>query len=139
MTVQIPELVIFEGEKTETLSFPSLPKNHPSIIKLNDIDIRKNIREVDSFIGSSACWRNYIGTWEIKDKQLYLVDLEGCYQIIDNNPIFANWMSGLMRVPRGKLLYCDRSGVKVYEQEIHLRIDQGKIVESTIIDANSSQ
>ena len=132
MTAQVDEILIFDGNKTSITFHPPLPDSHPGIIKVNNQDIRNN----NSVISSTACWRGYIGTWEIQNDRLYLIDIVGCYQMTDNNPIFADWVSGLMRVPQGKLVYCDRSGAKVYEQEIHLRIEQGKVIESTLIDAN---
>lgn len=132
MTAQVDENLIFDGNKTSIAFHPPLPSSHPGIIKVDN----RNSKNVAPIIGSTACCRGYIGTWEIRNDQLYLIDIVGCYQMIDNNPIFADWVSGLMRVPQGKLVYCDRSGAKVYEQEIHLRIEQGMVIESTLIDAN---
>lgn len=132
MTAQVDEILIFDGNRTSIVFHPPLPSSHPGIIKVDNRDSKN----VDPVIGSSACWRGYIGTWEIQNDRLYLIDIVGCYQMIDNNPIFADWVSGLMRVRQGKLVYCDRSGAKIYEQEIHLRIEQGQVIESTLIDAN---
>lgn len=132
MTAQVDEILIFNGKKTPISFHPPLPNSHPSVLKVDQQDVKK----INPVIGSTACWRGYIGTWEIQNDQLYLVDIAGCYQMIDSNPIFADWVSGLIRVPQGKLVYSERSGAKIYEQEIYLRIEQGKVIESTIIDAN---
>ncbi|MBD2155207.1 hypothetical protein [Leptolyngbya sp. FACHB-16] len=133
MTAQVDEILIFNGNKTLIAFHPPLPSSHPGIMKVEDSKI------ADSVIGSTACWRGYIGTWEIQNDRLYLVSIVGCYQMVNDAPIFAHWVSGLICVPQGKLVYCDRSGAKVYEQEIHLRIEQGKVMKSTIIDSNCSQ
>jgi hypothetical protein len=132
MTAQVDEILIFDENRTSITFHPPLPNSHPGIMKVDEKDIKGDI----SVIGSTACWRGYIGTWEIKNEKLYLINILGYYQMIDNHPIFADWVSGLIRVPQGKLMYCDRSGHKVYEQEVHLRIEQGKVIESTLIDAN---
>jgi hypothetical protein len=125
-------LTLFNSNRTSIAFHPPLPSSHPGIIEVENRDSKN----VDPIIGSTACWRGYIGTWEIQNEKLYLIDIAGCYQMTDSNPIFADWVSGLIRVPQGKLVYCDRSGAKVYEQEIHLRIEQGKVIESTLIDTN---
>jgi hypothetical protein len=135
MTAQVDEVLIFNGKKTSIAFHPPLPNSHPSILKVDQSDVKK----IDPVIGSSACWRGYIGTWEIQNDRLYLVGIVGCYQMMDNKPIFADWVNGLIRIPQGKLVYCDRSGAKIYEQEIHLRIEQGKVIQSTIIDSHYSQ
>ena len=135
MTAQVDEILIFNGKKTSISFHPPLPNSHPSILKVDQPDVKK----IDPVIGSSVCWRGYISTWKIQNEKLYLVDIVGCYQMIDSNPIFADWVSGLIRAPQGKLVYFDRSGAKVYEQEIHLKIEQGKVIKSTIIDSNYSQ
>ncbi|NES96688.1 MAG: hypothetical protein F6K32_15910 [Desertifilum sp. SIO1I2] len=132
MTAQVDEILIFDSNKISISFHPPLPSSHLGIIKVDN----RNSKNVDPVIGSTACWRGYIGTWEIQSDRLYLVDIAGCYQMIDSNPVFADWVSGLIRVPQGKLVYCDRSGAKIHEQEIHLRVEQGKVIESTLIDAN---
>lgn len=138
MTAQADEILIFDGKETLISSWPPLPRQHPGIIQRKE-EIDQNIQNLAPIIGSTACWRGYIGTWKIQDEQLYLINLVGCYEMVDTHPIFADWVSGLIRVPQGKLLYGDRSGTKVYAQEIHLRIEQGKVIESTLIDSSSSQ
>ena len=135
MTAQVDEILIFDGNKTSISFHPPLPRSHPGIMKVDN----RGSKIAGAVIGSTACWRGYIGTWEIQNDRLYLVNIVGCYQMVDDAPIFADWVSGLICVPQGKLVYCDRSGVKVYEQEIHLQIEQGTVIESTIIDSNYSQ
>lgn len=134
MTAQVGETLIFEGEEISIAVSPLLPKHHLGIIQLEN----KDIEDRNSLIGSTACQRGYIGTWEIKNGQFYLVNLVGRYKMISNGPILADWFSGVIRVPQGKLVYCDRAGSKVYEQEIHLKIAQGKVVETTIVDTAST-
>ena len=127
MTAQIHERLIFNGEETSMIFCPPLPERHPRIIKLDEDDVEGRF--------STACRRKYIGTWEIKDNQFYLVDITGSYQVSDKNPIFADWFSGVIRIPKGDFLeYIHIGFASVYEQEIHVKIENGKVIKSNIID-----
>lgn len=80
----------------------------------------KMLKKKPKFIfPSSACWRGYYGTWEIKDDKLYLIAFEGYTSnlserkywevgmdfIFPNQKIvFAEWFSGEIRVPLGDML-----------------------------------
>ncbi len=68
-------------------SYPPIPENHPKI--------KKSENGLNVF--STACWRGYIGTWEITKNRLFLVKIEGIYEIIGNEPIFADWFSGILK------------------------------------------
>lgn len=72
-TAQIPDLIIYNGD---TLSLYSCPLNsYPNQDLINP----------QGLFGSSgcfytACWRNYIATWEIIDNELYLCEIRNaCY------------------------------------------------------------
>ena len=129
MTAQAHETLIFEGRKTSMAFCPPLPQRHPRIIELTSEEIE------DGITSSTACWRGYIGTWEIKDGQFYLVNLIGRYKLIGKEPIPADWFSGVIRIPKGKVLHYVHMGFgSVYEQEIHVKIEKGKVVKSRVID-----
>ncbi len=84
---------------------------------------------------TTACWRGYIGTWEIKDGRFYLVNITGRYKIIGNDPIPADWFTGVIQIPQGEVLHYVHMGFgSVYEQEIHVKIEKGKVVKSRVID-----
>lgn len=134
MTAQIPEKLIFEGEKVSMSFCPPLPKSHHRVIELDDLE-----RMDSDLISSTACWRRYIGTWEIKNGYFYLVHLQGQYKMINTEPIFADWFSGEIEIPQGKLLeYVHREFGSVYEQEIHVVIKSGKVIRSYLIDHTKS-
>lgn len=72
-TAQIPDLIIYKGD---TLSLFSCPLNsYPDQALLNP----------ESLFGGkgcfyTACWRNYIATWEIINNELFLVEIRNaCY------------------------------------------------------------
>lgn len=136
MTAQVGETLILDGEKTSMAFCPPLPEQHPSIIELEDEDVEND----NPLIGSTACWRGYIGTWEIKNGQFYLTGITGRYKMTDKNPILADWFSGVIRVPKGELLHYVHMGFgSIYEQEIHLKIEKGKVTQSKVIDNRNKE
>ncbi len=95
----------------------------------------------------TALWRGYIGSWEIKDRRLYLVGLEGVLEdgtdvalgtLFPDFPerVFAHWYSGTIRIPQGKQLqYVHMGYSSTFERDLFLEVDQG-IVTSTRIRHN---
>ncbi len=47
---------------------------------------------------STACYRNYVATWEIIDDKLYLVKFHGVYRLGDDEPDFVDWYSGTIKI-----------------------------------------
>ena len=127
MTAQIHEIVIYEGEQMALASDPGIPEDHPKIVL--DTEFNQDSTEgltmvinpapgvaattvagqtkdpkYPSILNSTACWRQYIGTWEIKDGKLYLVDIIGKYKKIGDEPIFADWFTGRLKIPMGEIV-----------------------------------
>lgn len=110
---------------------PPLPEDHP---RLKLLDSEK-VEESDFIVFSTACWRNYIGTWEIKDGKFYLKGIRGIYRMIGDEPILADWYSGVLRIPKGKLLkYIHMGFASVYEQELLIKIKNGIVVDKRLIN-----
>lgn len=127
MTAQVHEKLQYNGEESSMAFCPPLPENHPRIIQLEDDEIERT----DSIIFSTACWRQYIGEWEIKDGKFYLVNILGRYKMVGNTPIFADWFSGVIVIPRGKMLrYVHMGFASVFEEEIHVEIKQGIVIKT---------
>ena len=125
MTAQGHEGLILDGEKTSMAFCPPLPEKHSRIIKAG----RPRIQAM------SACWRGYVGTWEVKEGRFYLVGLQGGYQLAGSEPLFAEWFSGVLRVPRGKILQYVHMGFgSVYEEEVHIKIEKGMVIKSHVVD-----
>ncbi len=133
MTAQMPEVLILDGEEVSITCCPRVPKKHPRIV---EIDITNpDERRGPGILYSTACWRRYQGTWEIKDGLFFLVGLRGRFRLLGEEPLLADWFSGTLRIPRGKrLLYVHMGFGSVYEQEIHIKIRKGKVGKSRTID-----
>ena len=134
MTAQIPEILIQDGEKTAMTFVPPLPDGHPRIVEAY-LESRPGDDISASILYSTACWRRYQGTWEIKDGRFYLTGLRGQFQLLEDEPLLADWFSGVIRVSRGKMLHYVHMGFgSVYEQELHIKIENGMVVKSREID-----
>lgn len=131
MTAQIPEVLMFNGEKHSLCSRP-----------LDDYFSLVGVSSPFDARYSTALWRSYIGTWEIIEDRLYLISLkgwraghEGNYGISLVFPghaerVFAHWYSGIFRIPHGRLLEYQHIGfASVYESDIFLRFESGQLVE----------
>jgi hypothetical protein len=100
--------------------------------------------------GCTALWRNYLGTWEIKDKKLYLTKLEinACSQEhkkalpLDklfpgrSQPILADWFSGSLILPQGKMTQYVHMGYESrYERYLVIDITNGQVTkQETLTD-----
>ena len=131
MTAQVHENLILDGKETSMAFCPPLPENDSRIILLKDDEIE----DYGGIIFSTACWRAYIGTWEIKNDKFYLVNLEGRYKLNSESAILADWFTGTLRIPQGEMLHYVHMGYgSVFEQELHIKIENGKVTKSKTID-----
>ena len=93
---------------------------------------------------STACWRGYYGTWEIRDRKLFLTNIEA---YLDYNNIvgveyffslkkfvLANWFTGTLNIKTRKIPYpfSVMESMK-FLRELHVDIETGIIVGETAI------
>jgi hypothetical protein len=131
MTAQIHELLLLDGEWTSMASEPSLPQHHPRVVVASE----EAQKAASRIIFSTACWRQYRGTWEIRDGRLSLIALEGCYELKGEEPLPADWFSGMLNVPRGKMLeYVHMGYLTVFEEELHISVLRGAVTGRQVID-----
>jgi len=120
MTTQVKERIIIDGEKYPLLNALSLPED----------DTKIKQKEGPTYTRSS-CWRGYVGTWEIKDDKLYLIDFSsGMYDVFANLPILADWISGTAKVATGEVKANSSWDIETYETEIHLTFENGLVVKT---------
>ena len=120
MTTQVKERIIIDREKYPLLNALSLPEDETKIKqKEGPISTR------------SSCWRGYVGTWEIKDDKLYLIDFSsGKYDVLVNLPILADWISGTAKVATGEVKASSSWDIETYETETHLTFENGLVVKT---------
>lgn len=130
MTAQVHEHVIIDGEAATMSTCPPLPPGHPRILVAEPADLSARKEGVPPVVFSTACWRRYVGTWELKEGRLYLVGLQGLCEMVGDEPIPADWVSGWIIVPRGEVLeYVHMGFESVYEEELQVRFEAGVEVE----------
>jgi hypothetical protein len=135
MTAQIHELLLLNGEWTSMAFVPPLPEGHPRIGAASE----EKQRAASPIIFSTACWRQYRGTWEIKDGRLSLIAIEGRFELTGEGPLFADWFSGVLRIPRGEMIaYVHMGFGSVFEEELHIVVERG-VVQSTRVLDNRNQ
>jgi hypothetical protein len=132
VTAQIHERLILDGEETTMACCPPIPR-HPRILPGDPHAHRTD--DGYGVLRSTACWRRYLGTWEIKEGRFYLVALRGIVTLSEGEPILADWFSGSIVVPRGELIeYVHMGFASTYERDLHIEIDRGVVVKSWIVD-----
>ena len=130
MTAQVYEKIRYQGRRLRLATCPHFPEDHPRINEVSEKDIMKlAMDDRTGIIFSTACWREYIGSWSIRRGKLYLIKLEGRFQIEGKGAIFADWFTGELHIPQGKMLEYIHSGFNaVYEEEIILTFALGVMI-----------
>lgn len=137
-TAQIPERIVFEG--TEGFLFTNPLETW----------FGKDNPRPEFASPHTACWRGYVASWEIKEDTLYLTDVKAWmrdeqgkaapvgFETIfpgKSKPLKAGWFTGTLRIPRGNPIQYVHMGYQtVYEYEVFLRIEAGKVVDRQMVD-----
>ena len=124
MTAQFHEGLVLDGKELSLACEPTIPK-HPRIM---EVAIEEAIAS-KPFLFSTACWRNYIGSWKIEDRRLYLMGIIGIYELVGDEPLFVEWFSGTLRVPIGNMSeYVHMGYASKYERELLIDVKNGVVV-----------
>lgn len=128
MTDQIWETLKYEGEEFGMYSLP-----------LADY-LQARGESLKSHSQDTACYRGYVGTWEIEDDRLFLVNLSvetetgesvsylGTLFPGSSERVFADWFTDAIKVPQGKKLgYTHPGYVSVYERDLFIEFDRGVV------------
>jgi hypothetical protein len=131
-TTQFPDILYIDGQKHSLFSNPLEQYYGPS-------NPRPKFRAPNT-----ATWRGYIATWEIDRGVLYLkairawtqqgeVGLEGLFPG-PKGRVVATWFTGKLRVPQGKVLKPGVGYRSVYEKDLMITVEKGRVVRQEIID-----
>ncbi len=129
-TAQFPDKIVYKGNQYDLLSNPM------------ESYFKKNPDKRPHGAMCSALWRGYVATFEIKDKDLVLTDI----QIMDasenditfksvkdtfltkGEPLKLDWFSGILVIPSGNLVnYVHMGYGSTYSGYILLEIKNGKL------------
>ncbi len=133
MTAQMLERLIYQGE-THGMAC------EPLQVYLDQTGIEINTETI-----CTALWRGYVGTWEVLDDRLYLVSLAP-FDEVDTSvslecvfpgwgpKVFAQWFSGEIRVPLGKMTnYVHGGFASTWEQDLFLHFEHGVLLRTRCI------
>jgi len=135
-TGQEPDILIWKGDTLTLFSNPL--ESNP------DIDtLRHKLYGEKEGNWSTACYRLYIGEWEIIEDELYLTNLYSCDYShsgmkadlkklfgdgFKNGRVKATWLTGELVIPMGKLIHYVHFGYSsFYEHEIVLTFQNGRL------------
>jgi hypothetical protein len=135
MTAQVHEKIRYQGKRMRLASCPHFPEDHPRIVEASEDEILELAKsDKTGIIFSTACWREYIGSWSIRRGKLYLTKLKGRFRLEGEDAIFADWFTGALHIPQGEVLdYIHMGFDSVYEQEIILKIEQGVVINTETV------
>ena len=128
MTAQAHEFLFINGKRNSMCSCP--------------LDFYLKFSKISRKIVCSrtSLWRGYVGTWEIIDNRLYLIDILGAFSdgssinldaIFPGYPdrVFAHWYSGLLRIPQGEIIRYEHMGFgSIYESDLFMSIEKGVVI-----------
>lgn len=129
MTAQTPERLRLDGEMTSLCTNP-----------LSQYFDRVEITSPFDGERSTSLWRGYVGTWEIVQDYLYLIDLNGYLRDSDApvtletlfpgfpERVWAHWYTGELRIPQGGLLEYHHMGYSSrHERDLFISVRHGRV------------
>jgi hypothetical protein len=147
-TAQFPDILVYKGD---TLSLFANPLEQ---LFKDDSIAPKFFRDKEG-CNSTACWRGYQANWELINNELYLTGIYSCCYYKDsikadlkalfeekyhNGKVKADWFTGTIIVPKGKLTYYVHMGYEsLYEKELALKIKNGILIGTKIYDNSKSK
>jgi len=130
----MPDVLILDGEKHDMASLP----------------LQQYVQKGGVLPETRNCCtglrRGYIGTWELCENRLYLIDIDTTsYGDLDlklkdffpdcGTRVFARWYSDTLRVPLGEVIQYIHGGHcgGIHEQDLNLRFRRGMLVHREIV------
>jgi hypothetical protein len=136
MTTQIPDCIKYNGKNFYTATYPPIFDIKGRKIRIpNERIVVAEYTEDNPDISSTACWRKYIAYWEIKDHKIYLLKTKGRYKLLDDDPLFADWVNGTIRLSYGKTYVFPFDTIVIYEKELQLTLEHGVVIGKKIENA----
>jgi hypothetical protein len=148
-TGQAPDVLFYDNKIYDLFSNPLEPYYK------NEKD-RPAFKISPDALSSTGNWRGYVAYWEIEGDRLYLrgidawvctfqefvknqckkADLKELFgEKCVNGKVEANWFSGELNIPDGKRLeYVHMGYGSVYEREIILTVESGKVAKKRVVD-----
>lgn len=126
MTAQMGDTIIIDGEEKEIMGYLHIPSN-----------MLRFARGGDSFSSSTACWRGYVGAWEVRDAVVYLKEVAGCFRMASKEPVKASWLNHeFVRIIDGDVAeYVHMGFESKYDAVLELELSFGVIIRQRRVTA----
>jgi hypothetical protein len=142
-TAQYPDRIVFDGKEYSLHSNP-----------LESYFEKKPDKRPKGGVRSTALWRGYVATFEIRDSQLFVKDIQIEYWdttdkknhdtkwrsvmtevFPDQKNLKVDWLTGLLVLPFGEIVnYVHMGYGSTYEKYFLLEIDKGNFIKSKYFD-----
>lgn len=110
MTAQEPEILIVDGDKYEMPCCPPVA--------------RDDYNGMNGVFTRTSNYRGYVGTWEIKEDKLFLVDGPERMEY----PVFADWVTQELHIWNGpELEYVHAGFGSLYEEDVYFTVENGVV------------
>lgn len=138
---QAPDYLIYKGDTIPIYTL-ILEQYFEKIQKSDKGDLFElKFREGASF----NCWRGYQAIYSIENDSLFLTNIIDCgenkidlqasnkrvneifQKKVENNKVYIDWYSGEFSIPNGELLRWDGVFHKTFENEILVKVENGKV------------
>lgn len=138
---QVPDYLIYKGDTIPVYTL-ILEQYFEKIQKSDKGDLfGLKFREGASF----NCWRGYQAIYSIENDSLFLKNIIDCgenkidlqasnkrvneifQEKVKNNKVYIEWYSGEFSIPNGELLRWDGVFHKTFENEILIKVENGKV------------
>lgn len=133
MTAQAAERLMYNGQQLSMCSTPL------------DVFLANSGRDLQFQDRSTACWRGYIASWEIRGDRLYITDISATLangqdatlgDLFPGYPdgAFAHWFTGEVRCPMGKQIkYVHMGFSSQFEKDLFLEFKAGVLVSERVV------
>jgi hypothetical protein len=130
MTIQASDGISYEGVPCYLKSELHLPES-PRLVTVSDQEARATC----SVCFTTACWRNFVAEWEIREGRLYLVNLTGKYRLTGAEPMAAEWISRTLHINEEEVItdFWDEDYNSGAPRAFTVEVERGVVMASTYV------
>jgi hypothetical protein len=130
VTIQANDGISYEGVPCYLKSELQLSVS-PRLVTVSD----EEARDTCSVCFTTACWRNFIAKWEIREGGLYLVSLTGKYRLTAGEPLAAVWISRTLHIDEVEVIadFWDEDYNSGVPRAFTVVVEKGGVVASTYV------
>lgn len=135
MTIQANDNISYEGVACYLISELRLREN-PRLLTVSDEEARASC----SVCFSTACWRNFIAQWEIREGRMYLISSVGKYRLVGSEPLAAEWISCTLQIEEEEVVadFWDEDYNAGVPRGFTVEVDRGVVVATAYVPRTRS-